>query len=141
MSFGEATGTRRPNGAASCPCGSGARFSACCGPLLDGVAAGTAEQLMRSRYTAFALRDEPYLMRTWHPETRPRSVDLDPATRWVGLTIERARGGTDDNAGVVEFRARWRAGDTAGELHEVSRFERRRARWVYVDGVTDEKPL
>ncbi|MDS0198250.1 YchJ family protein [Microbacterium imperiale] len=140
MSFGEATTRGRPSGAASCPCGSGARFSACCGPLLDGAAADTAEQLMRSRYTAFALRDEPYLARTWHPATRPRALDLDPAMRWIGLTIERARGGADDDTGVVEFRARWRAGSAGGELHEVSRFERRRGRWVYVDGITDETP-
>lgn len=113
----------------------------CCGPLHAGErAASTAEELMRSRYTAFATGDDAYLLRTWHPRTRPERVDLDPGTRWNGLTLLRTeRGGPGDEDGVVEFVARWSepSGPSArrrGELHEVSRFTRRAGRWLYVDG-------
>ncbi|WP_330473030.1 YchJ family protein [Terrabacter sp. C0L_2] len=116
-------------------------YAACCGPLLAGDrTASTAEDLMRSRYTAFATGDDAYLLRTWHPRTRPAHVDLDPVTRWTGLTVLRTqRGGPGDEDGVVEFVARWSepsgpGGRRRGELHEVSRFERRAGRWLYVDG-------
>ena len=94
---------------------------------------------MRSRYTAFAVGDEAYLVRSWHPRTRPERLDLDATTRWTGLTVLRSeRGGTDDEDGVVEFVARWSESSTGaerrGELHEVSRFDRRAGRWLYVDG-------
>ncbi|GGN05851.1 hypothetical protein GCM10009721_36770 [Terrabacter tumescens] len=95
---------------------------------------------MRSRYTAFATGDDAYLLRTWHPRTRPTRVDLDPGTRWTGLTVLRTEsGGPGDEDGVVEFVARWTepsgpAGRGRGELHEVSRFARRAGRWLYVDG-------
>jgi SEC-C motif-containing protein len=98
---------------------------------------------MRSRYAAFAVGDDAYLVRTWHPRTRPEQVDLDPATRWTGLTVLRTEGGrADDVTGVVEFVARWAreaAGSPSprGQLHEVSRFERRAGRWLYLDGTQD----
>jgi SEC-C motif-containing protein len=96
---------------------------------------------MRSRYTAFAVGDEAYLVRSWHPRTRPERVDLDATTRWTGLTLLRSeRGGTDDEDGVVEFVARWSESSAGagrgGELHEVSRFARRGGRWLYLDGVS-----
>ncbi len=136
MSFGEAALRRRPTDAAPCPCGGGA-FGACCGPILDGQAAGTAEQLMRSRYTAFAVRDRTHLARTWHPATRPDDLEADGPEEWTGLTVVRAAGGANDATGIVEFRARWRSGSDSGELHEVSRFTRLRGRWLYVGGVVD----
>ncbi|WP_374968847.1 YchJ family protein [Terrabacter sp. BE26] len=129
--FGRGTPTR------ACPCGSQLAYAVCCGPLLAGERpAATAEALMRSRYTAFALGDEAYLLRTWHPRTRPNRIGLDPGLRWTGLDVRRSeRGGTGDEDGVVEFVASWTdAGGSTGRLHEVSRFERRAGRWVYVDG-------
>ena len=60
----------RLNGA--CPCGLAATYGDCCGRLHRGQArAATPEQLMRSRFSAYAVHDEPYLLRTWHPATRP----------------------------------------------------------------------
>lgn len=138
MSFGDVSGPRRPEAASPCPCGSGRGFGQCCGPILAGRDADTAEQLMRSRYTAFALGDVAHLARTWHPATRPEDLDPGRGTQWLALAIVRAAGGPSDDEGVVEFRARWRAGGETGQLHEVSRFRRRRGRWVYVDGVIDE---
>jgi SEC-C motif-containing protein len=117
-----------------CPCGSGRPYAACCGPLLDGAAAATAEALMRSRYAAYVLDRSDHVFRTWHPRTRPD--DLSPAqVSWLGLVIVRTEdGGPDDDNGVVEFVARYQGPRGVQELHEVSRFERRGGRWVYVDG-------
>lgn len=118
-----------------CPCGSGTPYAACCGPLHDGAPAETAEALMRSRYSAFALGRDDHLYRTWHPRTRPADVSATPGVTWTGLQVVRCvGGGADDETGTVEFRARFR--DAGGEqvLHETSRFAHRAGRWVYVDG-------
>lgn len=136
MSFGEGATRRRTDAAAPCPCSSGEVFAACCAPILAGGEAPTTERLMRSRYTAFVVLDTAHLARTWHPATRPADLETDSSTRWLGLTVVRSAGGPGDATGIVEFRARWRAGAEAGELHETSRFARLRGRWVYVDGDT-----
>jgi SEC-C motif-containing protein len=119
-----------------CPCGSGAGYHACCGPLHHGErAAGTAEELMRSRYSAFARGDADYLFRTWHPRTRPADVTVDPAVVWTSLQVtDIEAGGAEDDRGEVEFTARFDDDGRPSEMHERSRFERRAGRWVYVDG-------
>ncbi len=118
-----------------CPCGSGRAFAACCDPLHAGAAAPTAERLMRSRFSAFARGDAAYLLASWHPSTRPASLDLDDGTVWRRLQIvDTVAGGVDDETGVVEFRASFRTTEGAGLLHERSRFARVDRRWVYVDG-------
>ena len=120
---------------APCPCGSGAGYAACCGPLHDGGAAATAEQLMRSRYSAYALGRTDYVLRTWHPRTRPDDLDAATSVTWLGLEVLRAEAGDPhDDAGLVEFRARFVGRRGEQTLHETSRFERRGGRWVYVDG-------
>src|SRR3954447_12547926 len=107
-----------------CPCGS-ASYDECCGLLHRGERqAETPAELMRSRYSAYAVGDTDYVWRTWHPRTRPERVEPDAATTWTGLEILEA---SED---VVEFRARHRT----GVLHERSRFERRAGRWFYLDG-------
>ena len=117
-----------------CPCGGG-RYGACCGPLHAGAPAATAEALMRSRYSAFALGLGPYLRATWAAATRPRDLELDDGLEWRRLQIvDTARGGPADDEGVVEFRAAHRSAAGAGVLHERSRFTREAGRWVYVDG-------
>lgn len=120
---------------ARCPCSSGDVFGACCRPLLDGTPAPTAERLMRSRYTAFVLEAGEHLLRTWHPTTRPASIDFESNLDWRRLLIlDRAAGGPFDRDGVVEFEAFWRQGAQRGSLHERSRFVREDRRWYYVDG-------
>ncbi|QXJ24213.1 hypothetical protein AGRA3207_005489 [Actinomadura graeca] len=125
---------------AGCDCGTGVRYRECCGRLHRGEArAGTAEELMRSRFSAFARRDEAYLLRSWHPATRPERVDVGAGPRWVRLEIVRTeRGGPGDDKGTVEFRAHYAAGNERGELHEVSRFVRHDGEWVYVRGKARE---
>ncbi len=118
----------------SCPCGSGHPPAACCGRYHSGEPAPTAEALMRSRYSAFALHNEPYLMASWHPRTRPASIPFDPKQKWLGLRIVDARSTGADTA-EVEFIARFRiGGGSAPRLHERSRFVRENGRWLYVDG-------
>jgi SEC-C motif-containing protein len=121
-----------------CPCGTGLAFSECCGPLHDGTAAaGTAEQLMRSRYSAFVVGDVDYLRATWHPTARPRVLDLDDRVRWTGLDVLATIGGALLAAeGTVEFRAHYVRDGAAGAQHEVSRFVREDGRWYYLDGAS-----
>ncbi|BCZ23818.1 YchJ family protein [Mycobacterium senriense] len=122
-----------------CPCGSDNSYPACCGPLHEGESqARTAEELMRSRYSAFAYGDAAYLFRTWHPRTRPADVTVDPGITWTGLqVIDTLAGGPGDDAGEVEFTARYESAGRAGSMHERSRFERRAGRWFYLDAVDD----
>ncbi|AUG75085.1 hypothetical protein CFP65_0101 [Kitasatospora sp. MMS16-BH015] len=124
--------------AGPCPCGLLAAYGDCCARLHRGdLAASSAEQLMRSRFSAFAARDEAYLLRSWHPDTRPPAVDFDPRLSWVGLEIlATTEGGPFHEAGTVEFRAHYREGGRDGVMQENSRFLRHEGAWVYVDALT-----
>jgi SEC-C motif-containing protein len=117
-----------------CPCLSGLPYAECCEPLHRGVsAAPTAEQLMRSRFSAFAVGDADYLLETWHPSTRPATLELDPELRWYRLDIiDRSAGGPLDSRGAVDFEAFWRSPDSRGSHRERSRFVREGGRWCYV---------
>ncbi len=92
---------------------------------------------MRSRFSAFALGEEAYLLRTWHPSTRPDHLELDAQLRWYRLDVtSTSRGGPFDDAGTVEFTAYYRSPEGAGTQHEVSRFVREGGAWSYLDGTT-----
>jgi SEC-C motif domain protein len=117
-----------------CPCGSGDALDACCAQWHRTLHAPTAEALMRSRYSAFVLRIESYLLATWHPSTRPDSVGLEPGAKWLGLSVKDARS-TGPYRAEVEFVARYRVGGgSAVRIHERSRFVCEEGRWLYVDG-------
>ena len=90
---------------------------------------------MRSRYTAYTLHREDYLLATWHPTTRPASLDLanDVQTKWLGLEVKRHEQQDADHA-IVEFIARYKVNGRAHRLHEVSRFVRENGSWLYLDG-------
>ena len=123
----------------ACPCGSGRDYAACCGPIHAGEPAPTAEALMRSRFSAFALGDTAYLLHSWHPSTRPVDLEPDPDVVWRRLQlVDTVAGAPDDAEGIVEFRASYRGSDGAGVLHERSRFVRVEGRWVYLDGETPD---
>lgn len=118
-----------------CPCLSGDSYEDCCAPFHRGDSwPATAERLMRSRYSAFALGHRDYLLASWHPDSRPASLELDPELRWYRLDIVgRTAGGLLDTTGTVDFRAYWRAADgTAGVQSENSRFARADGRWAYL---------
>ncbi|MDR7085250.1 SEC-C motif-containing protein [Aeromicrobium panaciterrae] len=119
-----------------CPCLSGLTYDDCCGRLHSGAAAAqSAEQLMRSRFSAFAVGDPDYLLASWHPSTRPAELELDADRRWYRLDIIATSGGTPfETTGVVEFEAYYRSPQGAGSQHEVSRFVRENGAWLYVDG-------
>ena len=118
-----------------CPCESGKPYFACCEPLHKGVGTATAEALMRSRYTAFVLGLEDYLLKTWHPNTRPKQLNLaeDSPTKWLGLQIKHAEN-TSETTAVVEFVARYKIAGKAERLHETSLFEFVDGRWYYLIG-------
>jgi SEC-C motif-containing protein len=116
-----------------CPCGTGLTYGECCERAhTDTVPAATAQVLMRSRFSAFAVGDTDYLLRTWHPDTRPRTLLLDSDQRWVRLDImTTTAGGPLHSEGTVEFRAHYQHGRERGDLHENSRFLRVDGRWFY----------
>lgn len=135
--------TKTPSG---CPCG-GPSLAACCGPFIEGAAIPqTAEQLMRSRYTAYTLRNEEYLQATWHASTRPQEpiISKNEKLQWLGLEVKSAlrlrqrKAEAAENEDFVEFVARLRAEGRGQRLHEISRFLREPGagglRWFYVDG-------
>jgi SEC-C motif-containing protein len=121
---------------AACPCGDPAGYDAHCGRFHRGeLRAPTAEALMRSRFSAFAVEDAAYLLATWHPATRPARVRFVPGQRWTRLEVLATTGGDLlDAEGTVEFRAHHERHGRAGVLHEHSRFVRADdAAWLYAD--------
>ncbi|MDX2974401.1 YchJ family protein [Kribbella solani] len=113
----------------TCPCGRGVSYDVCCGRLhLGVVTAATAEELMRSRYSAFVRHDAAYLQKTWSRTTRPTRIDF-PNRIWTGLEILGTTGGSVFHTeGTVEFNAHY----TTGIQHENSTFTRETGEWVYV---------
>ncbi|WP_328322636.1 YchJ family metal-binding protein [Kribbella sp. NBC_00382] len=117
----------------ACPCGLDAVYADCCGGIHDGRRqAATAEQLMRSRYSAFAVRDAQYLLRSWYSATRPRELHLEDDIEWTSLEILNTTAGTAFHTeGTVEFRANYIADSQPGDQSENSHFVRENGNWVY----------
>jgi len=125
----------------NCPCKSWLPYGECCMPFHYGRAKPeTAEQLMRSRYSAYFFRLVDYLVETTHPDTRSPNLQRELEgtvhnANWSGLTIvNTAKGGKDDKTGKVEFVADYYFQSEPYELHEVSRFKRYKGNWKYLDG-------
>ena len=118
----------------ACPCG-GIDYARCCARFIDeGILPTTAEELMRSRYSAFTRNDEAYISASWAATTRPPPplTSPDDNAQWLGLDV-RSHHSEGDGA-TVEFVARYRIHGRAHRLHEVSRFVREQGRWYYLDG-------
>ena len=93
----------------------------------------TAEDLMRSRYSAFVFENGVYLSQTWHPDTRPHHIRFDAERTWTGLTVLSTQaGGPLDYEGVVEFWASFVRNERTGTVREESAFARLDGKWVYV---------
>lgn len=91
---------------------------------------------MRSRYSAFAVGDAGYLLRTWHPAGRPKTLSLDPELQWTRLAVlETHDGGLFDTAGTVQFRAVYTQHGQRGVLAETSKFIRHDGHWTYLGPV------
>jgi len=121
-----------------CPCGSSKTFTECCMPILQGsVRAETAEQLMRSRYTAFSEMDNEYLLASWAVKTRPEQLDNDETgVNWIKLEITETEQGTaQDNSGTVSFIASFIASGHLCQMQEKSRFIKEDNTWFYLDGI------
>jgi len=121
-----------------CPCGSSGKYEECCKRWHQGehyLQAPDAEKLMRSRYSAYVFKLTPYLLDTWHPTTRPATLDEDKTPpKWIGLTIHNHQQQSNTHA-TVEFTARYAVNGKAHRMHEVSTFEKIDGRWYYKDGV------
>ncbi|MAK71971.1 MAG: Zn-binding protein [Idiomarina sp.] len=116
-----------------CPCGSSKGYSTCCQPLHQNIQlAQTPEQLMRSRYSAFVLKLNQYLLKTWHPQTRPKTLNLDDQPHWVKLQILSSE--KTANSGKVHFRAFYNEQGEIGFMEELSDFICENGQWFYVSG-------
>ena len=129
------------NAGKACPCGSGKAADACCLPLIEGRSApATAEALMRSRYTAFALAKVDYILDTHHSSTKSEVSaeaikDWAERAEWLGLEIlGTGGGGKDDEKGEVRFVARYREKGSVLNHLEDARFERENGTWKFVTG-------
>ncbi len=118
-----------------CPCGSGLTYGKCCEPLHEGEPAASPEALMRSRYTAYALRLDGFVLASWDKKTRPEEllllmVNLVPSGSLLKWNPQRVEG----DKGYVTFLAKARTAMGVITIHEASRFRRDGETWVYVDG-------
>jgi len=122
---------------ANCLCGSQLTYPQCCELLhTEKTQAISAEALMRSRFTAYAMHNEAYLLKTWDTSTRPAAVDFSKDTgEWTKLEIVLLKKGTaKDNKGIVEFKAYFTVDGEQRVMNEISRFAKKQNRWFYLDG-------
>jgi SEC-C motif-containing protein len=130
--------------ASGCPCQSGLAFRQCCQPFitLQSIPA-TAEQLMRSRYTAYTRKNSEYLLQNWHTDFRPADIDFTHEQhQWIGLKILSTHlGGKDDNEGQVHFIAHFKLNGKAHRLEENSRFKKIAGQWFYLQAEPKQAPL
>ena len=127
-----------------CPCGRDRTLALCCLPLINqSQSAQTAEDLMRSRYTAHVLMHSEYLLHTWCPTQRPKELTLPEPdeVEWIRLEVHRAHAGqSDDTEGTVEYTALSRVKSGLEWLRETARFTRVSGAWRYVDGAYHPAP-
>jgi len=117
----------------TCPCGA-VNYDSCCGRYHNGASVPDAEMLMRSRYSAYVLKLDTYLLATWHPDTRPATLELDvESCKWLGLEVKTIIQESADCC-KVEFVARYKVGGRAHRLHETSQFLRISGQWFYMSG-------
>lgn len=130
----------------SCPCGSRQDFGVCCGPLIAGERAPTAEALMRSRYTAFTKGDLDYVEKTCTENALLtfNRVDMETSltgTDWAGLEILDTLGGQEGDAeGTVKFSFRYRHGGRDFSQLEIAKFQIVDGEWRYDESEVNPKP-
>ncbi|MFT5602715.1 MAG: SEC-C motif-containing protein [Flavobacteriales bacterium] len=127
----------------NCPCGNTKPYLKCCEAIHFGKKqAHTAEQLMRSRFTAFTMANGDYLMSSHHTSTRPESekdeiVSWAKSVKWLHLEIINTIAGQEsDTKGTVEFKAHFKEGFFKRNIHENSKFIKEDGKWVYLGKVS-----
>jgi len=124
-----------------CPCGSGRAYGDCCGRFIEGKALPpTAEALMRSRYTAYVMKNIDYLI-----ETDMHEIDVEATKAWMEEAtfhklevLKTYRGKPLDKKGRIEFKARFTRDGEERVHHELSDFEKYKGRWYYSGGLAAE---
>lgn len=131
-----------------CPCGSTADYSTCCGPVIAGTSrAATAEQLMRSRYSAYVKKEISYILTSLHPDHRSdydekSSRAWAESAQWHGIRIlNTVKGGPGDTEGQVEFTVSYTERGLKQEHHELSSFKKEKETWYFTTGKTMPKPV
>jgi SEC-C motif-containing protein len=132
----------------NCPCGSGKQYAECCEPFITGAqSAPTAEALMRSRYTAYAVHAIDYIVNTCVKKGEPdidvkQTKDWSEKSTWLGLKIlSTDKGGLSDAEGTVEFEARYEQNGLRDTYHEKAAFKKQDGVWLYDEGTIDAKPI
>ena len=117
----------------NCPCQSGKSYDLCCARFISHqMVAENAQQLMRSRYTAYVLNKLDYLIDSWHPDYRPAELQLDDDIKWIGLDIVQYS--TQQNEATVEFEALLLVDGKVDALREKSQFVFDQGHWLYTTG-------
>ena len=117
-----------------CPCGSGKNFDLCCEPVIAGRrVAATAEELMRSRFTAHCIQDYAYLHRTYLPTYQKPYVEepVGEPIKWTRLVIHSHDTGPKPETSTVDFSAYFDEQGSEQVLHEKSEFTRIAGQWIY----------
>jgi len=121
-----------------CLCGSDEHYASCCQPFHQNTKNPlTAALLMRSRFTAYAMKNEEYLLQTWDISKRPKEINFAKETaEWTKLEILKTKKGEEkDSKGIVEFKAYYTQDNQDYVMSEISRFKKTAGRWVYLDGI------
>ena len=121
----------------NCLCGRDETYSLCCQPYHDGLKnPATAENLMRSRFTAYVMQNEPYLLNTWVVSKRPKNIDFSQDdSMWTKLeVIQLKKGQKNDKKGIVEFKAYYEQDGEESVMNEISQFQKIDGRWLYLNG-------
>jgi len=134
---------------AECPCGSGAEYEKCCGIYIQGgILPPTAEKLMRARYTAYTRGEIDFIMDTHEVEkgeeeaSRKATEDWSKGSVWQGLEIlKTVKGGESDTEGTVEFKAHYMVDRARHSHHEISRFEKKEGKWIFIEGQEVNRPV
>ncbi len=131
-----------------CPCGSTVEYASCCRAVIKGErAAATAEELMRSRYSAYVKKEIPYILTSLHPDHRndydeKSSRAWAERAEWHGIRILKTlKGGAGDSEGEVEFSVTYTENGFRQEHHELSSFKKEKGTWFFTIGKTMPKPV
>lgn len=128
-----------------CPCGSGTKFKRCCLAIHKGETAAGPEELVRSRYSAFATGDWRYIVGSTHPAAPQHASDQQiwireirnfcDNTSFEGLDLIAVESDMQKGQSHVSFRVHLKRGTEDVSFGERSLLRRYKDRWMYLSGV------